>query len=204
MERTRPLRPGSTTLVMIYDNGSGSWSLRVATSTSKGLIDISANCAWKPDQGEFFVMPSSDFEYQGTITVTSCVVTYDNNPTTDFDMKVALTSSSGGAAISSSGRRSVYSSDAALKPATVDSPSLWAGTYSAVLDKTTNASLVISSDGSSLTFQGTAANSTVFGPFSSYFKAVIGNNTLIIYMQWTYFQIYEGNSFIGPNFFKRS
>jgi hypothetical protein len=186
-------------LIMVYDN-NGHWQLKVATPSSGALIDITSSCAWQGQSGEFFVASSPQFPYNGKINFSSCVVTYNNTPTTDFDIAVALTPSTG-AALNSSGRRSVYSSEAALAPATVDSPSLWAGTYACVLNKTTNAPLVISSDGSSLTFQGKAANSTKFSPFTNYFKCVIGNNTLLIYMQWTYYEIFAGNTFTGPNFF---
>src|SRR5690606_14559044 len=100
-----------------------------------------------------------------------------------------------------SGRRSVYSSAAALKAATVDDPSFWAGDYNCTLNSSTSADLTISSDGSTITFQGETATDVTFDPFYSYFQGRIGSQTLIIYMQWTYFQIYSDNKYTGPNIY---
>ncbi|MBZ0098912.1 MAG: hypothetical protein K8F30_07495, partial [Taibaiella sp.] len=173
-------------LIMIYANGS-TWQLKVATASTGQLIDITSSAAFQGTSGEFIILSSTPFPYNGTLKFSSCVVDYKGTSTTDFDVVVSLTPSGPGNAITSSGRRSVYSSTAALQPATVDAPSIWTGSYSCQLNSSTQATLSVSSDGSSITFQGTAASSTVFNPFSSSFACVLGNNTLLIYMQWTYF-----------------
>ena len=191
---------GNASIYVQLLSNSGTYQMKVATSNIF-LIDITASIGFNATNGSFFVEASSAFPYNGTITFVSCIVTYNDVQTTDFNVTVSLTSA-GSPSITSTGRRSVYSSTAALQAATVNVPSFWAGDYACTLNSSTSATLTISADGATITFQGATAAAT-FSPFYSTFSATVNNYTLLIYVQWTYFPLYADSSTAptGPNLF---
>lgn len=184
---------GNASIYVLLVSNNSTYQMQVATSNTL-LTDITASIGFNATTGSFFVGASSAFPYNGTITFVSCIVTYNDVQTTDFNVTVSLTPTSAGSpSITSTGRRSVYSSTAALQAATVDVPSFWAGDYACTLNSSTSATLTISADGATITFQGVTAAAT-FSPFYSTFSATVNNYTLLIYVQWTYFPLYAGSS----------